>query len=87
MSKATFVPAQTETKTIEVAPAKVTLELTVEQAQALLALVGCTCGTTLLPVYAALRDLHGTSQITRKRLPSEVRRNLPRINEDAVVDY
>jgi hypothetical protein len=31
MSKATFTPAKTETKVIEVVPAKVTLELTVEE--------------------------------------------------------
>lgn len=40
MSKATFVPAVTETKTVEVSPAKVTLELTVIEALHVATLVG-----------------------------------------------
>lgn len=44
MSKATFTPAKTETKTIEVEPAKVTLELTVSQAGTLLSIHHVTGG-------------------------------------------
>ena len=45
MAKATFIPAVTETKTIEVEPAKVTLELTVKEVQHLHALTGA-CNST-----------------------------------------
>lgn len=86
MSKATFVPAVTETKTVEVSPAKVTLELTIEEAKTLLAVIGaCTRGQALMPLYRSLVDTFAVSGIPRAYLSAE-ERNKRGVNEDQLYD-
>lgn len=64
---ATFVPAVTETKTVEVSPVKVVLELTVSDAQVLRALLGQTKGFSLMSLYEGLNathEIHGIPKLT-----------------------
>lgn len=51
MAKATYTPAVTETKTVEVEPAKVALELTVAEAKHLAALLGACNSTNVSAFY------------------------------------
>lgn len=72
MSKATFTPAVTETKTVELEPAKVTLELTISEVQMLRALIGrCSYGV-LGGVYEALESLEVKHDISRIKLANTV---------------
>lgn len=68
MSIAKFIPAVTETKTVEVAPAKITLELTVSDSQVLRALLGETCGPRLLDLFTALESIHERNGIEKVSL-------------------
>lgn len=71
---ATFVPAQTETKTIEVAPAKVVLELTPRQAQQLRALIGETTGADGWAIYDPLARACEAAGVAHTYLPRDFQR-------------
>lgn len=65
MSIAKFTPAVTETKTVEVSPAKITLELTVTQAKHLAALTG-NCNSANVDAYHGedVQNYHLHSSLT-----------------------
>lgn len=73
MTKATYVPTKTETKTVEVEPAAINITLTVEEAQSLDALIGKTSGRTLWKLYIDLGKVLDSSGIERKSLAFEGR--------------
>jgi hypothetical protein len=72
MSTAKFIPAETKTKTVEVAPAKVLLELTVEDAARLRALLGRTSSGAISVPYRALTDLAQLGRIPYMHLSESV---------------
>lgn len=73
---ATFVPAQTETKTVEVAPAKVVLELTPRQAQQLRALIGETTGADGWALYEPLERACEAAGMPWTYVPEAYRRRM-----------
>lgn len=59
MAKAAYTPAVTETKTVEVEPAKVTLELTVKEVQHLHALTGaCNYTDVFIRWGSGVNNMH-----------------------------
>lgn len=68
MSKATFVPAVTETRTVEVSPAKVTLELSIRDVQVLRAFLGQGACPASGKLHRVLTDLHADHDIPLVRV-------------------
>ena len=62
-----------------------TMRLEPQEAQALLAIVGLSRGSTLYPLYAALEDFHAANGIERKEVsePHDIRG----FNEDTLIDW
>lgn len=70
----------------EAPSAQFTFTLDISETQALLALVGLTCGKTLGPLYRALEDFVEEQDIDRKEL-AEFRKAGAGLNEDDLVDW
>ena len=64
MAKAEFIPAQTETKIVEVEPAQIQLTINVDQAKMLMRLVGdCTSGKQMYDLFEQLVDVLEENEI------------------------
>ena len=76
MAKSKYTPPQLETKIIEVAPPKFTLELELKEVQALRVLVGVTASFEMQKIYDELRRMlvehHGSdAEANKKRFTLE----------------